>query len=98
MTTKLVTFKTNHTLIANIVSETDTHISLKEPLQIVVQPSKEGTSVAFIPFLEISKEFKTGIFFSKGDILVISEPIDEISEQYRQVFSKIKLASSLPTM
>jgi len=98
MTTKLVTFKTNHTLIANIVSETDTHISLKEPLQIVVQPSKEGTSIAFAPFLEVAKEFKTGILFSKGDILVISEPIDEIAEQYRQVFSKIQLASSMPSL
>jgi uncharacterized protein YlzI (FlbEa/FlbD family) len=98
MTTKLVTFKTNHTIIADVVSETDTHISLKQPLQIVVQPSKEGTSIAFVPFLEVSKEFKTGVSFSKGDVLVISEPIDEIAEQYRQVFSKIQLATSLPPL
>jgi hypothetical protein len=98
MTTKLITFKTNHTIVAEVVKENHTHITIKQPLQIVMQPSKEGTTVGFVPFLEVSKEFKTGINISMADILVICEPIDEVSEQYRQVFSKITLATTMPSL
>jgi hypothetical protein len=98
MTTKLITFKTNHTIIAEVVRENPTHITIKQPLQVVMQPSKEGTTIGFVPFLEVSKEFKTGINISMSDVLVVCEPIDEVSEQYRQVFSKITLATAMPSM
>ena len=98
MTTKLITFKTNHTLVAEIVSETLDCVVIKQPLQVVMQPSKDGSTIAFVPFLEVSKEFKTGINISKNDLLVITEPIEEVAEQYRQVFSKITLATTMPSL
>lgn len=95
---KLITFKTNHTIIAEIEKETDTHFIVKHPLQVVMQPTNTGTTLGFAPFLEYSKEFKKGIQFSKADVLVVTEPVDELSENYRQVFSNIQIVSQMPKM
>jgi hypothetical protein len=95
--TKLITFKTNQTVLATVVKEDDTHLTLKEIVQVVVQPSKEGPMMGFAPFLEYSEEFKTGIQFSRGDILCITTPVRELLNQYNQVFgSGIQIASAIP--
>ena len=97
MDIKLITLKTNHTLIAKVEDPFDqSHIVVKEPLQVVMQPTKEGSSVMFVPFIEFAKEFKSGFKFSVQDILLISTPIEEIEEKYREVFSNIKIASAMP--
>lgn len=95
---KLITFKTNHTIIAEVEKQTDTHITLKNPLQVIMQPSNTGTTLGFVPFLEYCKEFKSGIKFSFADILVITEPVDELAENYRQVFSNIQIVSQMPKL
>ena len=65
MTIKLITFKTNQTLIAEVVSENEQMVVLKQPVQVIVQPTKEGPMMGFSPFLEFSEEFKTGIGIPK---------------------------------
>ena len=47
MTIKLITFKTTHTIIANVDCVSDTEIIVKTPLQVVMQPTKEGPMVSF---------------------------------------------------
>jgi hypothetical protein len=97
MTLKLVTFKTNQTLIGEVVSETNTHITLKQPVQVIVQPTKEGPMMGFSPFLEFAEEFKTGITLPKDNIQCITTPMVELVNQYNQVFgSGIQIASSIP--
>jgi hypothetical protein len=97
MTTKLITFKTNHTILGTIVKEDDTHITLKDIVQVYVQPSKEGPMMGFSPFLDYSEEFKTGIEFSKADVLCTTTAITELMNQYNQVFGAgIQIASSIP--
>lgn len=96
MATKLITFKTNHTIIGDIIKTDEIGLVVKEPLQVVMQPSKEGSTIAFAPFVEYAKEFKTGFTISHSDILFVAEPIEELAEQYRQVFSRIQLATQLP--
>ncbi len=99
MTPKLITFKTNQTVLC----ETDsanvgaTHLVLKKPVQVVVQPSKDGPMLGFAPFLEFAEEFKTGIKFNMADILCITTPVRELENQYNQVFgSGIQIASAIP--
>ena len=97
MTVKLITFKTNQTLIGEIVSETDSHITLKQPVQVIVQPTKEGPMMGFSPFLEFAEEFKTGITLPKENIQCTTTPMTELTNQYNQVFgSGIQIASSIP--
>ena len=97
MTLKLVTFKTNQTLIGEVVGETDSHITLKQTVQVIVQPTKEGPMMGFSPFLEFAEEFKTGITLPKDNIQCITTPMVELVNQYNQVFgSGIQIASSIP--
>lgn len=96
MTIKLITFKTNHTMMADI-DHGDEFITIKNPVQVVMQPTKEGPMVSFIPFLEYAKEFKTGITISRDDVLCITDPVVELENQYNQVFgSGIQIASVIP--
>jgi hypothetical protein len=97
MTLKLITFKTNQTLIGEIVNETDSHITLKQPVQVIVQPTKEGPMMGFSPFLEFAEEFKTGITLPKENIQCTTTPMVELANQYNQVFgSGIQIASVIP--
>ena len=97
MTLKLVTFRTNQTLIGEIVSESPTSITIKQPVQVVVQPTKEGPMMGFSPFLEFAEEFKTGIPLPKDNVQCITTPMFELTNQYNQIFgSGIQIVSSIP--
>ena len=97
MTIKLITFKTNQTLIGEIVNESPTSITIKQPVQVVVQPTKEGPMMGFSPFLEFAEEFKTGIPLPKDNVQCITTPMTELANQYNQVFgSGIQIASAIP--
>jgi hypothetical protein len=97
MTLKLVTFKTNQTLIGEIVNETDSQLTIKQPVQVIVQPTKEGPMMGFSPFLEFAEEFKTGITLPKENIQCTTTPMVELKNQYNQVFgSGIQIASVIP--
>jgi hypothetical protein len=96
MTVKLITFKTNHTIIAK--TELDgNNVTVKEPVQVIMQPSEKGPLLAFAPFLEYASEFKTGITFDMESVLCITTPMVELENQYNQVFgSGIQIASAMP--
>lgn len=96
MSVKLVTFKTNHTIIGSVTEQGRT-LLVKEPVQVVMQQTKDGPMIGFGPFLEYAKEFKTGITFSMDDVLCITNPITELENQYNEVFgSGIQIASVIP--
>lgn len=97
MDVKLITFKTNHTIIAQVDCTPEGMVVVKQPVQVVVQPSKEGSMMGFAPFLEYCDEFKTGIKLSNEDILCITTPVRELINQYNEVFgSGIQIASQMP--
>ena len=97
MTIKLVTFKTNQTVIADIDCIDDKTIVLKKPNQVIVQPSKEGPMMGFAPFLEYATEFTEGIKVPADSVLCITTPVIELENQYNQIFgSGIQIASSIP--
>lgn len=97
MTVKLITFKTNHTIIGDILEQTDKFIKVKQPVQVVVQPSKEGNLIGFSTFIDFAEEFKTGITLPLDAILVITTPVTELLNQYNSIFgSGIQIANSMP--
>ena len=68
MNKKLITLKTNHTILGELVSEDNISVKIKNPVQVVnVPPRSQSDSggIAFSPFLEYSQEFKTGIEIKK---------------------------------
>jgi len=97
MTIKLVTFKTNQTILANIDCIDDNTITMKEPVQVVVQPTQQGPMMGFAPFLEYAEEFNTGIKITMDNVLCLTTPSRELENQYNKMFgSGITIASSIP--
>jgi hypothetical protein len=97
MTIKLVTFKTNHTILAEVDCTKNDELVLKEPVQVIMQPTKEGPMMAFAPFLEYCEEFNTGIKITMDNVLCITTPSRELENQYNKVFgSGIQIASVIP--
>jgi len=99
MTIKLVTFKTNHTILAEVDCTKSDELVLKEPVQVIMQPTKEGPMMAFAPFLEYCEEFNTGIKITMDNVLCITTPSRELVNQYNKVFgSGIQIASVIPNV
>lgn len=97
MSIKLITFKTNHTMLAEVDCVDEKTITLKQPVQVVMQPTKDGPMVNYVPFLEYSQEFKNGIKISMNDVLCLTTPVVELENQYNQIFgSGIQIASAIP--
>jgi len=99
MTIKLLTLKTNHTIMGKVTEEL-TEVTIKEPVQVVQVPPRSQNdpgSIAFSPFLEYAIEFKDGFKIKKDDILIVSTPVVELENQYNQIFgSGITIASIIP--
>ena len=96
MTVKLITFKTNQTIMAE-VTEVGNKVHAKQTVQVVVQPQNGQPMMGFVPFLEYTEEFKTGIEFDKSDILTITTPVVDLMNEYNRLFgSGITIASSIP--
>lgn len=99
MNVKLVTLKTNHTLLAEVDCTDDNQVVLKQPVQLVIQPTKDGPMMGFNPFLDYAEEFLTGIKVSMDAVLTINTPTIELVNQYNKVFgSGIQIASHIPKM
>ena len=96
MTVKLITFKTNQTILADVTEQVN-KVLAKQTVQVVVQPQNGQPMMGFVPFLEYTEEFKTGIEFDKSDILTINTPVRELENEYNRLFgSGIEIASSIP--
>lgn len=92
---KLITLKTNHTLLGNV--EVNGDAVIKKPVQVVSQMTKEGPMIGFVPFLEFAQEFETGVSIKQQDILCTTLPVVELENQYNQMFgSGIQIASAIP--
>ena len=97
MSIRLITFKTNQTLIGEVDCTNNNEVVIKQPVQVIMQPTKDGPMMGFAPFLDYAEEFKSGIKFSMDNILVITTPVRELENQYNQVFgSGIQIASVIP--
>ena len=93
---KLLTFKTNQTILGE-VTETLNSWMVKHPVQVIVQPTKDGPMMGFSPYLEFAEEFKTGIKVGMDNVLCITTPSRELENKYNEVFgSGIQIATSIP--
>jgi hypothetical protein len=99
MSLKLITFKTNHTILGDVVEGVSYSI-IKYPVQVVSVPPQgpnEPSSIAFSPYVEYAEEFRSGFQIKNEDILMISTPVKEVLNQYSKIFgSGIQIVSSVP--
>ena len=81
------------------VTETSSMFIISKPVQVVMQPTKDGASMGFVPFVQFCDEWKTGIVIKKDDILFESTPVIELINQYNDMFgSGIQIATSIPKL
>jgi hypothetical protein len=97
---KLLTLKTNHTLMGNVEDLPEfNYVTIKEPVQVVQIPPRAANDtgiIAFSPFLDYTNEFRSGIQIIKNDILTTTTPILELENQYNSIFgSGIQIAKTL---
>ena len=92
-----MTFKTNHTILAETDCTSDNEVVVKQPVQVIMQPTKDGPMMGFAPFLDYSEEFKSGIKIPMSDVLCITTPIRDLLNQYNKFFgSGVQIASTMP--
>ena len=97
MTIKLISLKSTQTLLCELNYTDEKSISMKQPVQVIVQPTKEGPMMGFAPFLDFAQEFNTGVSISMENVLCITTPSVELENQYNRVFgSGIEIASAIP--
>lgn len=104
MTLKLITFKTNHTILGDVTDLPEkSTVNITKPVQVISVPPSQSNpqgGIAFSPFVEYSEEFKSaGYDIQRSDILFVSTPVRELENQYNQIFgSGIQIASSIPNV
>ena len=92
---KMIRFVTGEEILAEVINEGDTILSIKNPIRVIVVPNKNDTKnpqVAFAPYAEFTddKEFN----FNKNHIVVIYNPISQFVNQYNSVFGGIVVPDS----
>jgi hypothetical protein len=93
---KLVTFKTQQTIICNLEYTDDYNLKVKNPIQVISVPPRtanDSGGVGFAPYLSYSEEFDTGIILKQDDIFCVTTPVLDLINQYNKMFgSGIEIA------
>lgn len=92
---RLIRLISGEELMAEVLSETTTDIKLKNPIRVVIVPSKTSATtptVGFAPWIEFSDEKEFTIH--KAHVIVTMKPVQEFVNQYNSMFGGIVAPSS----
>jgi len=92
---RLIRLISGEELMAEVLSETNTDISIKNPVRVVLMPNKldpKTPTVGFAPWVEFSDEKEFTIH--KAHVIVTMKPVQEFINQYNSMFGGIV---SVPT-
>jgi hypothetical protein len=92
---KIIKMINGDELISEIINETETLITLKNPVRVIVMPSKsnpQAPTVGFAPWAEFSEEKEFTIH--KAHVIVTMKPVQEFINQYNGMFGGIVAPSS----
>lgn len=92
---KLLKMISGEELLAEITKETDTHVSIKNPVRVVIVPTKtspQNPTVGFAPWVDFSEEKEFTIH--KAHVIVMMKPVQEFINQYNTMFGGIVAPAS----
>jgi hypothetical protein len=92
---RLIKMISGEDLIAEIVVQIENQIIIKNPVRVVVMPSKtnpQSPTVGFAPWAEFSDEKQFTIHINH--VIVTMKPIQEFINQYNSMFGGIVAPSS----
>lgn len=96
MSIQIVVLVSGLTLLGE-VAEVAEGVVITHPVNVITVPStpqKQG-GLAFVPFLEYTQEFDTGIALKRDQILTIATPTEEIARKHQSIFSNLILPPSV---
>jgi len=95
MNLRLIRLISGEELMAEVLSETTTDITIKNPIRVVIVPSKTSAAtptVGFAPWIEFSDEKEFTIH--KAHVIVTPKPVQEFINQYNTMFGGIVAPTS----
>ena len=91
----LIKFLGGEEVLAEVVSDSGTSISVKNAVRIVVIPDQlnpKTPQVGLAPYLQFSED--KDLTFNKNLIVTTATPVTEFINQYNSLFGGIQLATS----
>ena len=91
----LIKFLGGEEIIAEVVSQNDTSINVKNPVRIVVIPDKmdaKTPQVGLAPYLQFSDTKE--LTFNRNLVVTTATPLIDFVNQYNSLFGGIQLATS----
>ena len=92
---KLLKMISGEELIAEVITDNDSHITIKNPVRVVVVPTKtnpQTPTVGFAPWAEFSEDKEFTIH--KAHVIVTMKPVQEFTNQYSGMFGGLVAPSS----
>ena len=91
---KLVRLFTGEDLLGDVLEINDKKIKIKDPVRVVVVPSKDETApgVALAPFSHWTKDKEIEIYVHV--VMAVMNPITEFVNQYNAVFGGLVMAEN----
>lgn len=92
---KLLKLISGDEIIGEILSETNIEVIIKNPVRVVVMPSKanpQTPTVGFAPWAEFSEDKQFSIH--KAHVIASMKPVQEFINQYNAMFGGIVAPSS----
>lgn len=88
MTVKAIKLVTGEEIMGEVESETSTHITLENPVQVALQPTRTGEmGLSFLPFMPYLGKVKYDIPLDKT--ILVKEVDEQMKNQYNSVFGGI---------
>lgn len=92
---KLLKLISGDEIIGEVLSETNIEVVIKNPVRVVIMPSKanpQTPTVGFAPWAEFSEDKQFSIH--KAHVIVSMKPVQEFINQYNSMFGGIVAPSS----
>lgn len=90
---RLLRLLTGEEILATVVRESNSELTIKNPIRIILMPATEEEmragkpTVAFAPWMQFTKDETVSL--KKDHVLVNAEPLDQFMEQYNRTFGNI---------
>lgn len=87
---KILKLISREDILGEVLNETDSTIKIKNPVRVIVVPSKtspQNPQVAFAPWAEFTEQKEFSIH--KAHIIVSMEPMTDFINNYNQMFGGV---------
>jgi hypothetical protein len=92
---KIIKLISGEELLTEVLNETSTEVIIKNPVRVIVMPSKanpQQPTVGFAPWAEFSDEKQFTVH--KAHVIVAMKPVQEFVNQYNAMFGGIVAPTS----